>query len=393
MWTIYKDIDTDTRRVYIYVESKYYCPSFEQFVFEKYYLNSILYSYALPVYSFADLADYVLWNPEYDDMNSESDFFQLLGVNKYDFYKAMGKVLVEQLKKKEPLYVKSGKIEINGQEIEQYIIRDIGDENGYKYVKYGSELTYENLLATYNKLYGDKINLTIPKEEESKTYKIELPNGEIEEINGKDLYKAKFRYSTTKNGDLQIKIENDSTQAETINYTGVTNIKECIYEEGEYVYTYNCLPYLDMGSKYEMNAELHDRNNRILECRFNLGGWNVVGKGLSANWGNEEVEGFQYNTQVKSSINGKPVTAMLATYEYQSEEVMMDTLNIPNTVKYMFDVCRHSKYNNITQIVLPSSVEYTSYCFENGKITIKGGENVKSWGLDYWNLRHNTKLE
>ncbi len=57
MWIIYKDIDTKTTKVNVYVESKYYCPSFEQFVFEKYCLAGVLTSYALPVYSFSDLSD------------------------------------------------------------------------------------------------------------------------------------------------------------------------------------------------------------------------------------------------------------------------------------------------------------------------------------------------
>ncbi len=58
MWIIYKDIDTKTTKVNVYVESKYYCPSFEQFVLEKYCLAGVLTSYALPVYSFSDLSDF-----------------------------------------------------------------------------------------------------------------------------------------------------------------------------------------------------------------------------------------------------------------------------------------------------------------------------------------------
>ncbi len=58
MWTIYKDIDTKTRKVNVYVESKYYAPSFEQFVLEKCYLTRFLIAYSLPIYSFSDLSDF-----------------------------------------------------------------------------------------------------------------------------------------------------------------------------------------------------------------------------------------------------------------------------------------------------------------------------------------------
>lgn len=86
-----------------------------------------------------------------------------------------------------------------------------------------------------------------------------MPNGKIEEVKGEDLYKAKFRYVTTKNGDIQIKIASNTSETKTINYDKVTNIGSCMYEEGDYVYTYNCIPVLDDAST--LTSIVHSLSN------------------------------------------------------------------------------------------------------------------------------------
>lgn len=316
MWTVYKDIDTETRKVNVYVTSKYYCPSFGQYVLEKYYLNTMLHSYALPIYSFSDLSDFgamitiMTWGEE--GMTNElikksdnyiyirdrieqmgvgpflSELLETVGVNEYDLYKLVGEDLAEKLEKKEELF------------INYYPLVDSSADN-FDIVEYvsgttiydpclcedsaksrGPELNLENLLNSYNKLYGDKAKLSIPEEEKNKIYKIEMPNGKVEEIKGEDLYKAKFRYVTTKNGDIQIKIASNTSETKTINYDKVTNIGSCMYEEGDYLYTYNCMPIFDdatsigaVAKKYicdepnEFTYEYNREDNLIY--RFNLG--------------------------------------------------------------------------------------------------------------------------
>ncbi len=244
------------------------------------------------------------------------------------------------------------------------------------------DINYENLLATYNNLYGDRTKLTIPDEEKNKTYKIELPDGKVEEITGKDLYKAKFRYVTTQNGDIQIKITNNENNVETITYEGITNIDECVIYDGDYIYTYNCLPFLDDGIKYIIDAiDESDAEEIMIErCiiyRFNLGGWNAC-----LNLKKIFEEQTVLSEPCKTSINGEPITSMIATYI--SSELNFEPITIPDTVKYMFDTFRYGKLpEKTTEIVLPKSVEYISFpymdSYDTGNIIFKVPKSIKSF--------------
>ncbi len=437
MWTIYKDIDTKTTKVNVYVESKYYYPSFEQFVLEKCYLVQILSDPALPVYSFSDLSDFyanmmmvqlkesqpdsnIITEDEYmikrrEEMGIGPFFEEILeqaGTDEYDAYKEKGKEIIEKLKGEESSYVSDN----------SSMLPDV-------FLPNSSELTYDNLLATYNKLYGDKINLTIPEEEKNKTYKIELPDGKVKEITGENLYKAKFRYVTTKNGDVEIKITKNDETPQKITYDKVNNIDVCIINEGNYTYTYNCLPFLDAGSAYIMMGYLLSSQDDLANLdpssidvaaifdeiekltmlyRFNLGGWNVTQSNLVQSLSNaggiddpDHLELGELGEAEKSceqSINGEPITCMVGTY--LGRKIIKDNVVnlIPNTVKYMFDTFRESSFSNdITEITLPKSLEYGSYVvvplqletFSGDKLMkIRLYENSKSGCLGLCNGRN-----
>ncbi len=123
-WIIYKDIDTKTRKVNVYVESKYYKPTFQQFVFEKACLVTFLDAYALPIYSFSDLSDYAatmgMANAHYQGIEGITEdeymkkrreemgvgpFFEELleqmGLDAYDAYTEMGKLALSLQKGQE----------------------------------------------------------------------------------------------------------------------------------------------------------------------------------------------------------------------------------------------------------------------------------------------------
>lgn len=416
MWTVYKDIDTETRKVNVYVASKYYRPSFEEFVLEKYYLNTILYSYALPVYSFSDLSDAVsslvvnrgnnfqlfmelLTQEKVKQRMSEmgvgptlSEVFELMGVEEYDVLTEIGKKLVRQLQANEELSVSGGEsAELNGTDFGK-ILGDISDyeDSG---CFHGSELNYNNLLNSYNKLYGNKANLTIPEEIKNNIYKIELPDGTSKEFRGDELYKARVRYITTKNGNVQVKIATNSTDTKTINYTGVTNIGSCMYEEGEYLYTYNCLPMIDDLSGFFMEMSIYKdilengyndeievsykyNKNDSMIYRFNLGGWNAI----SSEFMNKIENNLEdlYNseitltTKVKDSINGQPVTILVNTF--QNTKMEESAVYIPSSVKYLFNTFRDVTFNeNVSSFDIPNTVKHASYVFQE---TIATNENL-----------------
>ncbi len=418
MWTIYKDIDTKTTKVNVYVESKYYCPSFEQFVLEKSLLVSFLGKYSLPIYSFSDLSDFyadlifteskmsalqggeeVINETEYMKQRRErmgvgpffSEILEQLGIDEYDAYEEVGKDLVEEIKNVDISGYKGVRIPEN-----QMMIPEIKIPAG----NWG--ITYENLLSLYNKLYGEKAKLVIPEEEKSKKYKIELPDGKVEEITGENLYKAKFRYVTTENGDIQIKITKDENIEEEIVYKGVTNIGECLINDGNYTYTYNCLPFLDDGGLGIIESYLLDEaikqgadlsqefdissidfsnlDDKFIIYRFNLGGWNAALKDANLNLIEFHNE-ITINEPCKTSINGEPVTSMIATY--YGSTINFEPITIPNTVKYMFDTFRSSNMpENLTEIILPKSVEYASYVdayFYTHEIVFKIPRSIKSF--------------
>ena len=114
MWEIYKDIDTKTTKVNVYVTSKYYYPSFEQYVLEQFYLRTFLLGCAMPIYDFSDLEDYVwnymeyqycenedelinLWNKTYPNSNF-SEFLKNLGIKDYELYTEIGREIVATMK-------------------------------------------------------------------------------------------------------------------------------------------------------------------------------------------------------------------------------------------------------------------------------------------------------
>ncbi len=262
-------------------------------------------------------------------------------------------------------------------------------------------LSYDDLLSTYNKLYADKINVTVPKEEESKTYTIKLPDGKVETINGKDLYKARFRYVTTKNGDITIEITENGKTPEKITYDKVTNIDKdgCIHEEGDYTYTYNCLHFLDdgmlfpiqyFGTVFGADSEITEEEaidkvqQHILNYRFNLGGWNASSFSINSMFmGSKEDETL--TAPCKETVNGEPVTSMVGTYYYTTLQFEGTIIKVPDTVKYMFDTFRGAEFpENVTEIILPS-VEYGAY-IKNGSsgldknITWRINEKVKCFG-------------
>ncbi len=386
MWIIYKDIDTKTTKVNVYVESKYYCPSFEQFVLEKYFLTMMLYLYALPIYSFSDLSDWFansLINKLDDAVGVGSNYFNIndvsnikkdeyvknreekmnvgiffseileqLGVDEYDTFKEAGEKLINQMK-------------------------DIPAEVGGS-----SPFNYEDLEATYNKLYGDRSNLKVPETENGNKYKIKLPDGKEEEIDGKDLYKAKFRYVTTKNEEVNIEIAKNNENAQKIVYKNVNNINidGCIKKEEKYTYTYNCLPFLDdgfVGCVYETAIDRSDSDcdklvERTTKYRFNFGGWNVsrsdIYKHNFMDSSNEEKKIWAtVENECDYVVDGEAVTSMIATY--YSSSFNFENLNIPESVVYMFDTFRYYSYNDseLKEIVLPKSLKYGSYvCYPSG---------------------------
>ncbi len=399
IWTIYKDIDTRTTKVNVYVESKYYYPSFEQFILEKMFLVEFLYGSALPIYSFSDLSDFyaMCLLGKFDILGLIADD----GVLHEDDYMKNRRKEMEIGPFLDELLKQTGTNEYDvleelGKEVKKQVI------NGYGR-KYMPTLTLENLSALYNKLYGDKNKLTISEEEKNKTYTIELPDGKREEIRGEDLYKARFRYATTKNGDIKIKISDGGSNTKEINYTKVNNIdrKNCIIEDGEYVYTYNCIPYIDDGLEFvmiylgsvldeedeenieNMEAWLEIVDDMITNFRFNLGGWNVTRNGLTGGFvvpdDISSGELGDLNGQCKNAMNDEPVTCMVGTYlgsKLNTEEIM-----IPSTVKYMFDTFRKTDFSeDFMGITIPSSTEFIAYlgsCFWDYK-NISGGENIKN---------------
>ena len=256
---------------------------------------------------------------------------------------------------------------------------------GTRMMIYEPNITYENLEATYNSLYGDRKNLKIPDEENGNNYKITLPDGKEEEINGKDLYKAKFRYVTTKNDSVNIEITKNEETPQKITYDKVNNIDGCIFKEEEYTYTYNCLPYIDCVSLYGtfdlkelMMSEVistEELEERILKYRFNLGGWNVTESNLLKRlyeagstayiWDPSKAEVGTFGKikdTCKSELNGEPVTCMVGTYLGRTIKNENALNLIPNTVKYMFDTFRRASFSDdMMEITLPKSVEYGSY--------------------------------
>lgn len=193
MWTVYKDIDTETRKVNVYVTSKYYCPSFGQYVLEKYYLNTMLHSYALPIYSFSDLSDFaaVLPNEVFELVEKSdnyiyikdrieqmgvgpflSELLETVGVNEYELYKLVGEDLVEKLEKKDELFISNpygfenddpDNIDL-GSIVSGILIQDPCNYQDAGRAR-GPEFNLENLLNSYKKLYGDKVKLSISEEE------------------------------------------------------------------------------------------------------------------------------------------------------------------------------------------------------------------------------------
>ncbi len=299
-----------------------------------------------------------------------------LNVDVYDTYQEAGKLIISLMK--------------NG------IMDEISSGNkglsialtGTRWMENQPNISLENLEATYNKLYGDRKDLKVPDEENGNTYKITLPDGKEEEINGKDLYKAKFRYVTTKNGEVNIEITKNEETPQKITYNKVNNINNCIVREDEYTYTYNCLPYLDCGSvygtfdiieflmsediDYEVIEIIEIIEERILKYRFNLDGWNVTqsnlvqklidaGKISDPQW--LELGGLgEIKETCKSEINGEPVTCMVGTYLGRSLKNENIEKLIPNTVKYMFDTFRETSFSeDIEEITIPKSVEYGGF--------------------------------
>ncbi len=407
MWIIYKDIDTKTTKVNVYVESKYYCPSFEQFVLEKCCLAGFLNNYALPVYSFSDLSDFYarfLILNEYEDLSVDDnyinkrkeemnvgEFFEELlgkmGVDAYDAYKEIGKIMISELK--------TGDFELDYEYISEHAEASLF-LMGIEFAMRGNvpNITYEKLEATYNKLYGDRKDLEIPETEKDNIYKIKLPDGEEKEIKGTDLYKAKFRYVTTKNEKVDIEITKNEDTPQKITYDKVNNISNCIVKEEEYTYTYNCLPFLDEGSGVGIfdiesmmngNIDYEKVEDGLLKYRFNLCGWNVSRNDMVEvlfDGDEEKLEDWKsVNTECKYVVNDEPVTCMVGTY--YGSTLNFDSMNIPETVVYMFDTFR--SFNNygskIKEIKLPKSLKYGSYvCYpsENMKFKIYEGSLTNS---------------
>lgn len=268
MWEIYKDIDTTTTKVNVYVASKYYYPSFEQFVLEQYYLQGFLYVFAVPAYEFSDITDFYVGYMERAGLgemiekteiikNREEtmgigitfeDILKMENLKDYEVYKELGAHVMENANK------------IVGLEETQ------ASGCFFSYINYRDEmpeLAIEKLREEYDKLYGEKIKMNIQENEKNKSYEIQLPDGNVEKINGENLNNAKFRYITTKNEEISIKIS-DGTTEKTVNYTAVNNIGNCIYKDDEYIYTYNCFPF--MG-----NMTISVDINKNMKYRMNLG--------------------------------------------------------------------------------------------------------------------------
>ncbi len=395
MWIIYKDIDTKTTKVNVYVESKYYYPSFGQFYVEKVCLAGILCSYGLPVYSFSDLSDFytqlmilksegsLIFDEDYIRQRKEEmkvgvffeELLEKMGVDLYDAYQGLGEMMI------------SGKEDNN---LDDYINEHEEGElflNGISLATRNKQpnFSYEKLETTYNKLYGDRKGLEIPEKEKENTYKIKLPDGKEETIDGTDLYKAKFRYVTTKNEKVDIEITKNEDTPQKITYDKVNNISNCIVKEEEYTYTYNCLPFLDEGSGVGIfdiesmmngNIDYEKVEDGLLKYRFNLCGWNVSRNDMVEvlfDGDEEKLEDWKsVNTECKYVVNDEPVTCMVGTY--YGSTLNFDSMNIPETVVYMFDTFR--SFNNygskIKEIKLPKSLKYGSYvCYPSKNMKFK----------------------
>ena len=275
-----------------------------------------------------------------------------LNVDAYDTYQEAGKLIISLMK--------------NG------IMDEISSGNkglsialtGTRWMENQPNISLENLEATYNKLYGDRKDLKVPDEENGNNYKITLPDGKVEEIDGKDLYKAKFRYVTTKNGSVNVEINKNAETPQKVTYDKVNNIGDCIVKEEEYTYTYNCLPFLDcmslvgtfdIESIMNGNINYNDVEDGLLKYRFNLGGWNVTQSDLvkKLNEAGKYCLGDpQYlkrgtfgeiKETCKQTIKGEPITCRIGTYLGKSLK-FTTSFNfenlIPKTVKYMFDTFR-----------------------------------------------------
>ena len=236
-------------------------------------------------------------------------------------------------------------------------------------------LDLNKLLKNYNKLYGEKIKLQISESEKNKIYKIIFPSGQEKTITGTELTHAKFRYTALENGDIQIKIL-DGNDEKKIDYKSVTNIGNCIYEEGDFVYTYNCLPFLFEEALSEGSM------SRFMLYRFDFGGWNVTNRFLldkhyvgedrdSLNPNNDfpmlshtnEIEDYNISSKVLEQILGEPVTSMFGTFV--AAQIMDKDVEIPKSIKYMFYTFDFSKFQEGTKVFIPESVKYTCYAFHD----------------------------
>ncbi len=382
MWEIYKDIDTKTTKVNVYVTSKYYYPSFEQYVFEQFNMSGFLLGCALPIYDFSDLEDYfwnyieymyceskgeieALWNKTYPNSNF-SELIEQLGIKDYELYTEVGSDIVNAIKNNS-----FEEIDFSDNELEFKWSMYMGLMNPNPN-EYGLDLN--ELLKNYNELYGEKIKLQISESEKNKTYQIIFPNGQEKTITGSELTHAKFRYAALENGDIQIKIS-DGTDEKKIDYKGVTNIENCLYEEGDFVYTYNCLPILFEETFSEGSLA------RCMLYRFDFGGWNVTNRYLvdkhyvgeercSLNYEDfpnlaycDQIEDYNVSGKVLEQVSGEPVTSMFGTY--LAAQFVDRDVEIPKSIKYMFYTFRFSKFQEGTKIFIPESVQYTCYAFKN----------------------------
>lgn len=395
MWEIYKDIDTKTTKVNVYVTSKYYYPSFEQYVLEQFYLRTFLLGCALPIYDFSDLEDYywnymewlnmeneeeimALWNKPYPN-STFSEMIERLGIKEYELYTEVGSEIVDAMKNN--LNFNKGAIAIGDTTDFPILNKNINE--------YG--LNLNELLKSYNELYGEKIKLEVSENDKNKTYQIIFPNGQEKSIMGSELTHARFRYAALENGDIQIRISN-GTDEKTIDYKNVTNIENCLYEEGDYIYTYNCLPFLFEETYTEGSMA------RCMLYRFDFGGWNVTNRYLldkhyvgedhsSLNAEDfpqlahtDKIENYTVSGKILNKVLDEPVTSMFGTYV--GATIMDKNIEIPEGIVYMFYTFSSLGLQEGETVFIPDSVKYTCYaipksCYSDGK-----------WIPISWNYKH-----
>lgn len=348
-WVTWKDINTRTSRVNVYLESIYYKPEFNEFFARKFAINTVK-QIGINFYDSVDGIDFAIdtmMAPQVGMTRAEMEKeYGVIGMNElersltFEFSYLDPSEFTEEMTEEEQKTLIKTRIE--------EIQNELGDESPFINLLE----TYNQIVNEYDQLYGNVGEMTT--EEKEKTYEITLPNGRLETLSGEQLTKYRIRYSINNNGQYQFVINNENEE----NLKGINvkigNIGNYWEEIGDYIYTYNCVSKYPIMTYSDWTKTEKEWGIKATDYRLNLGGWNVSRKDST-----ESVEELFLN-----QVNGENVTAMIGTFSKCSfsEDIYIE---IPKTIKTMLFSFYDTDLMNAP--IIPASVEYMRDIFNDSK--------------------------